>query len=120
MLRIDRKDKTLHLLKQRDLKTAKLSERSDVQRMIVQSPDAFFAELGEKLLLIGEEIGPTTFVEDRIDLLALDQQGAAVVIELKRGHHKLQLLQALSYAAMVSKWERDKWGRSKQIWKCHG
>jgi hypothetical protein len=46
-------------------------------------------------------------VADRIDLLAIDENGHSVVIELKRGEHKLQLLQALSYASMIADWEHD-------------
>lgn len=76
--------------------------------MIRNSPVPFFEELGEQLLLIGEEIRPDEFVEDRIDLLAIDQQGSTVVIELKRGSHKLHLLQSLAYAAMISKWDQGK------------
>ena len=105
MLRIDRAQKTLTLLEQRRIPESGLKERDDIQAMIRQSADAFFSEMGEDLLLVGEEVRPTDFVEDRIDLLAIDQQGAAVVIELKRGSHKLHLLQALAYVSMVSKWE---------------
>jgi hypothetical protein len=72
--------------------------------MIRQSADDFFTELDENLLLIGEEVQPTKFVADRIDLLAVDREGVAVIIEIKRGADKLQLLQALPYAAMLSKW----------------
>lgn len=72
--------------------------------MIRTNPDAFFAEMGEQLLLIGEEIRATDVVDDRIDLLAIDPEGAATIIELKRRDHKLHLLQALAYASMVSRW----------------
>ena len=36
--------------------------------MIKNSPDAFFEEMGESLLLIGHEVRPTDFVEERIDI----------------------------------------------------
>lgn len=105
MLRIDRSNKSLVTLKKHKLAEVGITERNDLQEMIKSNPDVFFAEMGESLLLIGDEVRPTDFVEDRIDLLAVDQQGALVVIELKRGSNKLQLLQALSYAGMISKWE---------------
>ena len=60
--------------------------------------------LGEPLLIIGRQVLiPDT--KDRLDLLALDPQGVAVVIELKRGHLKDPVdVQALRYASYVSKW----------------
>lgn len=107
MLRIDRNEKKLVKLEGPSLPDQGITEAYDLQKMIRNSPDAFFKEMGEKLLLLGEEIRPATFVDDRIDLLAVDQQGALVVIELKRGSHKLQLLQALAYAGMVAQWEHE-------------
>jgi hypothetical protein len=114
VLRVDRDSKTLSRLDQKRLPEVGLTERADIQQMIRNSPQAFFDEMGERLLLLGEEIRPADVVDDRIDLLALDQQGAAVVIELKRGAHKLHLLQALSYAAMVSNWEGDRLVEERQ------
>lgn len=105
MLRVDKTKRTLQPLELRSLPDAGWKERQDLQQMIRNSPEAFFGEMGESLLLLGEEIRPAELVEDRIDLLAIDPRGIPVVIELKRGSNKLQLLQAVSYAAMVSKWE---------------
>jgi len=78
----------LHLLERRDLQAAL---RDDI------------AVIDAELLVIGEEFGEFDLSRRRIDLLALDRQGALVVIEIKRtedgGHMELQ---ALRYAAMVS------------------
>jgi hypothetical protein len=108
MLKIDRTGKKFVRLNKNTMTEENLKERYDLQRMIRQSPIEFFAELGEELLLINEEICPTDFCDDRIDLLALDKLGAAVVIEIKRGSNKLQLLQAIAYAGMLSKWQPER------------
>ena len=79
-------------------------ERHDLQRWIRNSSEAFFNQIQEELLIVGEEIAPSQTVLDKIDLLAVDPDGSAVIIELKRGNNKWQLSQALSYSAMVSKW----------------
>ncbi len=107
MLRLDKGEKKLHRLEARKMADVGLLEYHDVQQMIRHSASDFFDELDEKLVLIGEEVRPATFVDDRIDLLAVDPQGTAVVIELKRGTNKLQLLQALAYAGMVAKWKGE-------------
>lgn len=61
--------------------------------------------LGEPLLLIGRQV-TIPEVNDRLDLLALDVQGNAVVIELKRGPLKDPVdMQALRYASFISKWQ---------------
>ncbi|MFJ4220788.1 hypothetical protein [Curtobacterium luteum] len=76
-----------------------LRERSDIQRLLRVQPEA----LGEELLIVSEEFGNWEDSRRRIDLLALDESGSLVVIELKRtddgGHMELQ---ALRYAAMIS------------------
>jgi len=105
MLRIDRATRTLQALDQRSLPEVGIRERSDLQQMIKATPEPFFREFGERLLLVGEELRPAEFVDDRIDLLAVDETGGAVIIELKRGGHKLHLLQAIAYAGMVAKWD---------------
>src|SRR5262249_46798094 len=105
MLRIDRKERTFKRLTPRAMPEAGIRERDDLQRMIKASPGEFFEEMGENLLLVGEEVKPTDIVDDRIDLLAIDPEGTAAIIELKRQDHKLHLLQALAYASMVSKWD---------------
>jgi hypothetical protein len=107
MLRIDRKNQGFTLLETPSLAEVSISERYDLQEFISNSPDAFFQELGLELFLIGKEIMPSKSVQDRIDLLAVDKEGSIVVIELKRGNNKLQLLQAISYAGMISQWSAE-------------
>lgn len=60
--------------------------------------------LGEPLLIIGRQV-VIPEIRDKLDLLALDPQGNAVVIELKRGRLGDPVdMQALRYASYISRW----------------
>ena len=107
MLRIDKNENRLVRLTKSALAESDHWERQ-LQAMICAAPDSFCEEIGEDLLIIGQEVRPSDAVADRIDILAVDEVGNAVVIELKRGTHKLQLLQAVSYAGMLSRWTADR------------
>ncbi len=60
--------------------------------------------LGEPLFIFGRQvIIPDT--KDKVDLLAIDPQGAITVIELKRGHLKDPVdMQSIRYASYFAKW----------------
>lgn len=93
------------------LKTPTLAEskilESGLEELIWNSLDDFYRELEQPLFIIGRQVQPSTFVADRIDLLAIDADGSTVILELKRGNDKLQLFQAISYAGMVGGLTRE-------------
>ncbi|MGW1749249.1 DNA-binding protein [Streptomyces sp. NPDC002092] len=86
-----------------------LRERADLQQWIIGDPSLI--EPG--LLILTEEYDKWATssgdrVRDRLDLLALDSEGHLVVIELKRdGAPDDVHLQAVTYAAMVSRFTED-------------
>jgi len=104
MLKISRTNKQFTRLATPTFAAANILERSDLQEYIFNSPDAFCDELGQGLRVIAKEVRPSTVVADRIDLLAVDEDANLVIIELKRGSEKLQLLQAIAYVGMAAKW----------------
>jgi RecB family endonuclease NucS len=79
---------------------AGMRERYDLQRLLRANISAIDADL----YVLAEEYGAWEDARRNIDLLCLDKSANLVVIELKRtedgGHMELQ---ALQYAAMVSK-----------------
>ena len=104
------KDNKFTKLDQSDLKSNGLFERYNLQETIINSWDEFIREIKmPDLILIGQEVVPDERVKGRIDILAYDQNDdVPVVIELKRDKDKLQLLQGISYAAMISNWDSDR------------
>jgi hypothetical protein len=109
VLKIDLKNRTLEPILSQTLIKAGIKEKADLQGLIESSPKAFFDEIGfENAILLGTEVKPApNMVGDRIDLLALDDDGTVIVIELKRGNNKLHLLQGITYAAMIAKWQPE-------------
>lgn len=79
----------------------------NLEHWIAENPSL----LGEPLLIIGRRV-TVPDLGDELDLLALDPQGAAVVIEVKRGQLKDPAeFQALRYASYISKWSYEDFER---------
>ena len=100
MYKYDPRSKALRKMNPTSFSEQGFKERYDVQEWIDVQPEI----LGEKLLLIAKELE----VPDgsRLDLLAVDQSGTLVVIELKRGLMDREAIsQAIAYASYVSKFD---------------
>lgn len=86
-----------------------LKERLDLQKWIIDHPEL----IEDGLLVLTQEydkwaVTDGRAVKDRLDLLALDSAGQLVVIELKRDEAPTNVhLQAITYAAMVSRCTED-------------
>ena len=109
MLKLDLNKRRFESLKSTEMKSENILERFDLQEIIVNSWDLFNNEIGYPAsFLIGQEVNPHNSTQNSIDLLSYNPDDSSlIVIELKRDKNKLHLLQALSYAAMVNKWDTD-------------
>ena len=73
-------------------------ERRDIQEWVAANPGI----LGEKLLIIGKEFSDFDRTNERLDLLAVDEDGRLVVIELKRDDTGADAhWQAIKYASYL-------------------
>lgn len=110
MIHFDVKNKSLKRISATEFKSEKILEKYDFQEAIAGSWTTFRKEIGlSECFLIGKEIKPHASLKNSIDLLAFDSNAnELIVIELKRDKSKLQLLQAISYAAMVATWDISK------------
>ena len=109
MLKFNTDNSSFDSIEKSSLKESNILERYDLQKAIVSSWEEFKNELGfPSAFLIGQEITPDNSTQNNLDLLAYDADDSSlIVIELKRDKNKLQLLQAISYAAMVAKWDKE-------------
>ncbi|MCY4644165.1 MAG: hypothetical protein OXB88_06055 [Bacteriovoracales bacterium] len=102
MFRLDLKSKTLEELEEETLDKNNLSERGDLQQWVKSNPEVISKHFEFDLKIIAEEYNGFE-VNDRPDLLAVDEEGALVVIEIKRGHSGSRIdFQALKYASYCS------------------
>jgi len=102
MYKVDIDNKKLIKIPVTSFSELNLKERFDIQEWIDGTPEI----LGEALLIIGKElILPSG---RRLDLLAVDKQGALVVIELKRDDSGTDVeWQAIKYASYCSSFSQD-------------
>lgn len=91
------------------LAEAGLKERQHLQEWVIEHPEV----LGPDVKIVAFEFGSWaahtgTLERDRLDVLALDGDGRLMVVELKRDKAPDTVdMQALKYAALVSRFTRD-------------
>jgi len=91
------------------LAQAGLKERQHLQEWVIAHPEV----LGSSIKIVAFEFGSWTGhtgekERDRLDVLALDGEGHLIVVELKRDKAPDTVeMQALKYAALVSRFTRD-------------
>lgn len=107
MLKVNLEEKLFVNVPDTGLRGENILERHDLQKSIVNSWELFRNEINiPDTFLVGQEVTVDDITQNSIDLLAFDSSDSSlIVIELKRDKHKLQLLQALSYAAAISQWD---------------
>ena len=99
MYKIDKASNTIHQLEMKSFSSLGFRERDHLQEWIAQKPSV----LGEELLIIQKEFSGFDETQERLDLLALDKQGALVIIENKLDDSGKDVTwQALKYASYCS------------------
>jgi len=102
MYKVDLENKKLIKIPKTSFGALSIKERFDIQEWIEGTPQI----LGEDLLIIGKELVLPS--GRRLDLLAVDKQGALAVIELKRdGSGSDVEWQAIKYVSYCSSFSQD-------------
>lgn len=105
MFLIDSANRKAMALEKKSFSELKFSERYDLQEWIADNPTV----LGERLLIIQKEFAGFSDTKERLDLLALDENGNLVIIENKlddSGKDVVwQALKYVSYCAALTKAE---------------
>ena len=102
MYKVDIENKTLAKVQKSSFSELNLKERFDIQEWVDSTPEI----LGEDLLIIAKELVLSS--GKRLDLLAVDKEGALVIIELKRDDSGSEVeWQAIKYASYCSSFSQD-------------
>ena len=107
MLKIDTEHSKLDSLDQIKLTPASNGDGGDLREVILNSPAEFFAEIGQRLFLVGMDVKLSEQSELCVDMLALDPQGHSVVVVFERGSEQAKFVRAVSCAALVANWKAE-------------
>ena len=103
MFAINKSDNSISEIKKCSFHELGFKERENLQEWIAKSPNCF----GEDLLIIQKEFNGFNDTNERLDLLALDQDGSLVIIENKlddTGRDVVwQCLKYVSYCSTLTK-----------------
>lgn len=111
MYRINHQSNRITKIKQMKFTELGFSERNHLQEWLANQPDA----LGEELLILQKEFDGFDDTRERLDLLALDKQGALVVIENKLDDSGRNVVwQSLKYASYCSTLSKSQIGMMYQ------
>ena len=98
LFRINPENRESEKIKEVDFAELGFKERSDIQEWVAANPGI----LDDGLLIIGKEFSGFDKTNERLDLLAVDQDGKLVVVELKRDHSGADAhWQAIKYASYI-------------------
>jgi hypothetical protein len=99
MYKINKSSNSIQQLKRMSFSSLGFRERDHLQEWIAKQPDV----LGEDLLIIQKEFSGFEDTQERLDLLALDKNGALVIIENKLDDSGKDVTwQAMKYASYCS------------------
>ena len=99
MFKINKPSNSIQRLEKKSFSALGFRERDHLQEWIAKQPDVF----GEDLLIIQKEFSGFDETQERLDLLALDKQGALVIIENKLDDSGRDVTwQAMKYASYCS------------------
>ena len=98
LFRINPENRESEKIEEIDFTRLGFQERRDIQEWVAANPSI----LGDDLLIIGKEFSGFDRTNERLDLLAVDQDGKLVIIELKRDHTGADAhWQAIKYASYI-------------------
>ena len=104
MYRINTPYKKIETLWKQSFQKLQFTERAHLQEWIAKEPTCF----GEELLIIQKEFAGFSDTRERLDLLALDKEGALVIIENKLDDSGKDVTgQALKYASYCSNFSKE-------------
>ena len=105
LFRINPESRESEAITEVDFAQLGFQERRDIQEWVAANPGI----LGEDLLIIGKEFSGFDRTNERLDLLAVDEDGRLVVIELKRDDTGADAhWQAIKYASYLHRVDADK------------